>query len=244
MNYGAAVSDFFKTPKWGVSLLLGAVASLIPIAGYMLLMGWLISGFWARRDERIETFPPFDFSHFEKYLTRGVWPVVLWFLPLAVLLPICFVFIFGIVVFERVMGEAEGGGALPLVHGCGTFLFIATFVVAILTWAVLLVPLTIRAALGQAFTTTFDWPFVKRFLALMWKEMLLTFLFLWVVTVALMFVGMLFFCVGVYLLPAIQMFVTVHLYKQLYDLYLARGGEPVPISPKLNDDPPQLPVAA
>ena len=32
-----------------------------------------------------------------------------------------------------------------------------------------------------------------------------------------------------------------HLQKQLYQLYLARGGEPVPLNPKLNDLPPGLP---
>ena len=32
-------------------------------------------------------------------------------------------------------------------------------------------------------------------------------------------------------------FCWVHLHKQLYRLYLSRGGEPVPLSPKLNDIP-------
>ena len=40
MNYAASVSDFFKTPKWGLSLALGAVAILIPIAGWMVVTGW------------------------------------------------------------------------------------------------------------------------------------------------------------------------------------------------------------
>ena len=31
-------------------------------------------------------------------------------------------------------------------------------------------------------------------------------------------------------------------HKQLYRLYLSRGGEPVPFSPKLGDTPPPMPA--
>ena len=34
MNYSASVTDFFKSPKWGMNLLLGAVSILIPIVIY------------------------------------------------------------------------------------------------------------------------------------------------------------------------------------------------------------------
>jgi hypothetical protein len=38
-------------------------------------------------------------------------------------------------------------------------------------------------------------------------------------------------------------FSWTHLHKQLYLLYLSRGGEPIPVSPKLNDGPPVMPAA-
>ena len=71
MNYMASISDFFKSPKWLMNLLLGGVCCLIPIVGPLVLMGWLITGFWAREDQRPETFPDFDFNQFGKYLERG-----------------------------------------------------------------------------------------------------------------------------------------------------------------------------
>ena len=79
MNYAASVSDFFKSPKWMMNLLLGGVCVLIPIVGPMVVLGWLITGFWARQDENFETFPDFDFSHFGKYLERGLWPFLVAF---------------------------------------------------------------------------------------------------------------------------------------------------------------------
>src|ERR1700676_3591025 len=62
-----------------MNLLLGGVCVLIPIVGPMVVLGWLITGFWARQDENFETFPDFDFSQFGKYLERGLWPFLVAF---------------------------------------------------------------------------------------------------------------------------------------------------------------------
>ena len=48
---------------------------------------------------------------------------------------------------------------------------------------------------------------------------------------------MVVFCVGIYFAIVLVYFSWTHLHKQLYTLYLSRGGEPVPLSPKLNDAP-------
>ena len=63
-----------------------------------------------------------------------------------------------------------------------------------------------------------------------------------VISILLQFVGMLAFCVGMYAVPVVTIFARVHLDKQLYALYLARGGEPIPISPKLLDEAAPVPV--
>ena len=42
----------------------------------MVLMGWLLTGFWGRNDDRPETFPDFDFDNFGKNLERGLWPTL------------------------------------------------------------------------------------------------------------------------------------------------------------------------
>src|SRR6187455_3196366 len=74
MNYTASISDFFKSPKWGMNLLLGGVCILIPLVGPLALGGWHITGFWARKDQDPAKFPDFDFNQFGKYLERGLWP--------------------------------------------------------------------------------------------------------------------------------------------------------------------------
>src|SRR5438477_496577 len=137
MNYSAAISDFFKSPKWTMNLLLGGACALIPFVGQIVVLGWTVTGFWGRDDENYEAFPDFDFSHFGKYLERGLWP------------------------------------------------FLVTFVASLV-----MIPLV------------------------------------WVVTIP----------------TVVIYFAWTHLHRQLYRLYLSRGGEPVPFSPKLRDTPPPIPV--
>jgi hypothetical protein len=77
--------------------------------------------------------------------------------------------------------------------------------------------------------------FVKRFVALTWKELLISSLFCVVVVVVLGGIGLVALGIGVYFATVLVYFCWMHLQKQLYRLYLSRGGEPVPLSPKLRD---------
>jgi hypothetical protein len=54
-------------------------------------------------------------------------------------------------------------------------------------------------------------------------------LFLAVSSMVVMFLGMMAFCVGMYPAMAIVMLARAHAEYQLYELYLARGGEPIPL---------------
>jgi hypothetical protein len=76
----------------------------------------------------------------------------------------------------------------------------------------------------------------------MWKEILLSSLFLMVVSIVLSCIGLLALCIGVYFAAVPIYFCWIHLHKQLYQLYLTRGGEPIPPSPKLTDYPPPTPA--
>lgn len=54
--------------------------------------------------------------------------------------------------------------------------------------------------------------------------------------------GFLALCVGIYFVAGPIYFAMVHPDRQVYFLFLERGG-PVPASPKLRDDPPPIPAA-
>jgi hypothetical protein len=247
VNYTASVSDFFRSPKWMMNLLLGGVCVLIPIVGQMVLLGWLITGFWARQDERSETFPDFDLSQFGKYLERGLWPFLVTFVVSMavsiVMIPLAWI----LMIPMMLVGGFSSGGHQSNAAGC--FGVIAV-ILMMLVWAIVLVglmlvlvPLKIRASLTQDFAKSFDFGFVKRFVALTWKEMVLSSLFVMATGLLFLCLGMIVFCVGIYFATVLTYFSWTHMHKQLYTLYLSRGGEPVPLSPKLYDAPLATPGA-
>jgi hypothetical protein len=246
VNYTASVTDFFKSPKWMMNLLLGGICMLIPLVGPMVVLGWLITGFWARQEEGFVTFSDFDFSHFGKYLERGLWPFLVAFIvstafsmvtvPLAWILMIPMMLVGGL----SSGGEANASGCLGFFAMVLMMLFVAAMFFALM---LVLVPLKIRASLTQDFVKSFDVVFVKRFLALTWMEIVFSSLFVMITGTLLFCLGLVAFCVGIYFALVLVSFSWTHLNKQLYTLYLSRGGEPVPLSPKLYDASPSMPGA-
>jgi hypothetical protein len=91
------------------------------------------------------------------------------------------------------------------------------------------VPLGLRAGLSQDLGTALSWPFVRDFLVRMWREQLLTSLFLTATQIPLMLVGIMLCCIGAYAAMALGALASAHLHYQLYELYLTRGGEPIPL---------------
>jgi hypothetical protein len=235
MNYTASVSDFFKSPKWMMNMLLAGVCVFIPLIGQVVIKGWLITGFWGRDDERPETFPDFDFSNFGKYLERGIWPFLVTLVSsLALALVMC-VFIIPVAMIASLLsggGHGHESGCLGAIMALFMFVF---YVVMILVMMFVLTPLILRASITQDFAQAFNFPFVKRFVSLVWKEILLSSLFMVAASAVLVGLGMLALCIGMYFALVVVYFCWLHLHKQLYHLYLSRGGEPVPLSPKLRD---------
>jgi len=236
MNYTASVSDYFRIPKWMMNTLLAGVCVLIPVIGQIVVKGWMITGFWGRDDERPETFPDFDFNNFGKYLERGVWPFLVSLVSGIVISMALCVFIVPIVMLITMMMPNDHSSA----SGCLGFLLFVVLMAFYLAVAVIVMvvitPLTLRAAITQEFAGAFNFPFIKRFIALTWKETILASLFLVAASLALMAVGALILCIGMYFATVPVYFCWVHLHKQLYALYLDRGGEPIPLSPKLRDE--------
>lgn len=234
MNYTAAVTDFFKSPKWLMNILLAGVCVFIPFIGPIIIKGWVIGGLWGRDDERPETFPDFDFSNFGKYLERGLWPfLVMLVSSLVIAMVLMVVLVPAMLVSGMITHGANDNGCVAAIMALFMFCFYLIVVVAMLF---VITPLTLRATLTQDFAQSFNFPFLKRFSSLMWKEILLAALFQVVASLVLVAIGALAICIGMYFALVVVYFSWLHLHKQLYRLYLSRGGEPIPVSPKLRDD--------
>jgi len=220
-------------------MLLAGVCVFIPFIGQIVIKGWMITGFWGRDDERAETFPDFDFGNFGKYLERGLWPFLVTLVSSLVLGMVFAVFLVPFAMITSLLGGSHGheNGCIGAFIALFMCLFYIVMIVAILF---LLTPLVLRASITQDFGQAFNFPFVKRFVSLVWKEILLSSLFQIVVSMALVGLGALALCVGMYFALVPVYFCWMHLQKQLYRLYLSRGGEPVPASPKMRDLAPAV----
>lgn len=251
MNYNASLTDFFKSPKWGMNLLLGAVVCLIPVLGPIVLSGWLITIFWARGEDDDPTqMPPLDFQYFTKYLERGLWPflvnLVVGLVISVVTVPLALLPL----LTSGVMGAgAMAAGPHGLEHVAAATFFMtfvsvmALFTVLGLASTLVLVPLMLRATITQAFGAAFNAGFVWSFIRLVWMELLLCGCFVFAVSLAMSVVGAIPCGIGLLAVMPLMTFVWQHLMKQLYQLYLRRGGAVVPLSPQLNDLPPPFPAS-
>ncbi len=238
MNYLASITDFFKSPKWMQNLILAGLCAFIPIVGPMVVLGWLITGFWCRPNAGSEAFPDFDFSNFAKWLERGLWPMLV---ALVTSLVMYLVFLIPMFLLMALVGAgfSSGRGGGGLAGGVGILLIIAAEFLMMLVMR----PLMLRATLTQDFARSFDVSYLRQFVSLMWVELVVSSIFLWFASIFLTMAGMLALCVGMFLVPGLIYFSMAHLDRQLYRLYLSRGGTPVPLSPKLGEVLPPMPAA-
>ncbi len=238
MKYNDSVTDFFKSPAWKNNMLLGAVAVLIPFVGPLVLFGWHISCLWARGDKQDPAdFPAFNFNNFAKYLERGLWPFLVNLVASLVLVPV--ILILEIVPFILLATDrSHGQNTALLIIVMGVFSIIYLIVLAL--FGLITTPLFLRAIITQDFKSAFDLHFAKAFISMMWKEILAVMLFILGLSLCMMIITVCTCYIGMFFAMPIFMFSWHHLQKQLYQLYLSRGGEAVPLSPKLQDLPPPL----
>jgi hypothetical protein len=220
-----------------MNMLLAGVCVFIPFVGPIVIKGWLITGFWSRQDERCESFPDFDFNNFGKYLERGLWPFLVTLVSSFGLGLVMAIIIVPIAMITALMVPNNNSAG----SGCaGAILFVIMMILyagMIVGMMFVLTPLTLRASITQDFGQSFNFAFVKRFVTLVWKEILLSSLFLLAASIVLSCIGVVALCIGIYFATVPIYFCWIHLHKQLYRLYLSRGGEPIPLSPKLSGFP-------
>jgi hypothetical protein len=227
MKYMYAFRYVFENPKWMANMLAATICILVPIVGPIVLLGYgfeIVEALHRRKESR---YPDFDTNRLTEYLMRGVWP---WLVQLVASLPISLVVIFLYVCF--IAGVAL---APDKIRGIVVVVLILLFFLAVVLLAVaitvVLLPLTLRAGLTQDFGQAFSVVFMKDFIKRMWREMILVELFVFASGFVLGLAGMLLCFVGVYPAAALSQLANQHLVLQLYELYLQRGGTPIPLKP-------------
>jgi len=189
----------------------------------MVTWGYVFDVIEARHRHGAQEYPPFDFDRLGVYLTRGVWPFLIFLVVVAVSLLVALP-IFFILMIPAVTGNPSNQpGQVVFVIG------ILAFMVLMLATQILSGPLLFRAGLAQDFASAFSLSYLKDFLSRVGMELVLSFLFLLVTAPFVAALGILALCIGLYAATVVIYFAQYHLYYQLYELYLARGGTPIPL---------------
>jgi Protein of unknown function (DUF4013) len=237
MNYSQSYRFLFTSPKWAQNLLICTLGQFVPILGPIIVNGYhfeIIEGMHLRGES---VYPDFDFNRFLSYLMRGLW---VWLVQLILFTP----FILIAVVLEAgallaafwlSSGDPSGGSYLGVVISVVLVAFLLLLLGALVILPLLLTPMSLRAGLAQEFGAAFSWEFIRDFIRRTWFETLVANLFLTVTGTLVVFLGMLVLFVGVYPASALVEFAQAHLYHQLYELYLKRGGMAIPLKRSLFD---------
>lgn len=236
MDYPDMFAAIVRNPAWVANLFFMLVAGFIPLIGSILVAGYQFEVVEALVRQPRQMYPDFDWGRVKQYLMRGIWPVVVKLMLGFVLAPFAFVIWFGSII---VLSSASAAGNPQIPTAVGIVMLIsAGILLALLAIAVNCVGLAfqLRAGLIQDFAPTFDFPWIQDFLGKMWFEILVGQLFILVAGFALCALGLLVFCIGMYLAIVATFLANAIFCAQLYRLYLARGGIPIPLQP--------LPVAS
>jgi predicted Zn finger-like uncharacterized protein len=225
VEYMRAVKFGFANPKWLVNCLLMAVGMIIPVVGGIVVGGYTydVAEHTLRGGDDRE-YPPFDFGKFGKYLMRGLWPTIL---AIVFMLPLGLVY--GIV--------AAVGSTLPFMFGkdlaiVGTILSLVVWLIALAILVVgilLILPATFRAGLSQQLAFGPSISFARDFLKRCFGAMLLGMIVVGFLTGLLNMVGMIACGIGTLITMPATMLANANLMAQLYQLYLHKGGEPIPL---------------
>lgn len=233
MRYLESFQYIFAHPEWVTSVLLASVCMLIPVLNQILLQGYMFEIVESMHRFPGQLYPKFDFNRFSQYLMRGIWPfLVAMIVGFVVQMPL-FCGIYGVFI-AGMIGMSAGGDKQAAEAGILVMLpcfYLSIFLIIIIVQIVSM-PFLLRAGLSQDFALSFKFGWVKDFLSKMWVEIVVSQLFLSAVS---LFVILPLSCLTAFigLLPlAVMWFLAhAHLNWQMYSIYLARGGEPIPLKP-------------
>jgi hypothetical protein len=236
IEYLTAFRYVFTHPEWMKNLLLFAIFTLIPVLNTALIYGYLFETTEHLHRRLAGPYPLFQIRRFAIYMTRGIWCYLLGNILGVILLPVVQILTQGTTFGTMaVVGSRDqtaiivAAVVVPMIL-TGIFLFLlALFVV--------FTPLLMRAGLTQDFALTFNFRWIGDFLRKMWIDTLLVNVFLMLSMLVLMPIGCAFFCYGFLVAMAFITLASAHLNWQLYELYLSRGGEPIPLKTEVQSYP-------
>jgi hypothetical protein len=229
MQYVEAYQFVFQSPNWLANLLLVLVAAMIPMIGNIIVIGYFTFVVQSLHFRVNLPYPDFDFNRFSDYLTRGIWPFLVTLVVSVVMVPLFLAMMFGIPLVLGLIGSAAGPEAATILAIIGAVVAWVVIMVGSFILNLIITAMILRAAWSEDFmeglNVTAAWDFAQK----MWLEFILEQLFMMVTAPIIALCGLLLLCVGYFLAIGLILFAQFHFLAQLYTIYLARGGIPIPV---------------
>lgn len=225
MQYWRSLTRFFEHPNWGTNLLFGGACLIIPYAGMMAYMGYMLGVIVRQPTLGDRPHERFDFKFFGEYLALGWRPFVVTLVVSLVITPISIVLALLFIGAGVLMEESMTMGAAAMV------LLTIAYLVSVSAAVLVSIPMMLRAALTQDLQAglrvglAFD--MIKRTAG----PLIGAVEFIAVVGFVLSLVGMCLCYVGIFPASALVIYTQWQLMGQLLRRYIERGGEPIAVAP-------------
>ncbi len=225
IRFGEALKFCFRAEKPWMNILVSSLMAFIPIAGPIAIGGWhaeIMQRLVRRHPTPIPTFAFDDFTH---YLTRGVQPFVM---RVIVSLPFTMFIVIGSMIggaSASFMARSGDPTAMFVVWGIiAGVMVLSAPIMAIVTSAVYT-----RADLVEEFGAAMQPRKLMKYMGATWLGVLGTSIVFGLLSLVMVLVGVLACYVGAFIASAIVQLGQLHLRWQIYERYVARGGEPIPV---------------
>lgn len=231
--YGSA----FDGPHWRENLLWITLCQLIPLVGQIVVDGYFYDVIELNSRRPGTPNPRFTFEKFTEHLVRGAWPFVIQFIMQMMLQVPMMILSYAVVIPLAIAMARMGPPTGPIVFGIGMGLYVIGAVIFAMLMGLVLFPILLRAGLAQDFRQAFNLRWILDYIRRAWFDTILVMLFMLCTGAPMVYLG--FFMCGVGMFPAVTIvqMAGANLTWQLYNLYLARGGEPIPLKPSFTIAP-------
>jgi hypothetical protein len=239
IEYLQSFRYIFTEREWIKSLVFFSLFILIPILQTPLIFGYAfeVTEHLIRRGPGV--YPLFEVRGFGRYVTRGIWCYLVTNIVGFIIAPVIQVVTQG--GMFGTMAAIQADQSMGLIIVCVVLpLLVIGFLIFVASLGIVLTPIYLRAGLSQDFVETFRFRWIGDFIRRMWLESLLVNLFATFSSLVVMLLGCVLLCYGIFLAGALMALVGAHLNYQIYELYLARGGEPIPLKPLPGEVPPVI----
>jgi hypothetical protein len=227
IRFGDAIKFAFRAENAWMNIIVSTLFALVPVAGAMAVAGWHAEIMQRLVRRHPSPIPTLEFSDFTHYLSRGVQPFIA---RVIVALPLSFVSV--------IVGFAAGvAGGIAARTREPTILIVVWSVFALILLVVMPIMIVIgsavytRADLVEDLSATFKMRELMAYMRTSWLTILGTSIVFGMISFGMILIGLVACYFGMFVASAMVQLGQVHMRWQLYERYVARGGERIQPKP-------------